>query len=131
VVWDALHHHCNDPDGVTDAEALDRALATWPRGVCAKVHYSSPRLDVGERKRREGRRVIREPVLPQLRAHADLVDPLAFESFARSVLAGREADVMLEAKAKDLAVLRLREQLAARGLGWREGRLVVEDGADR
>jgi UV DNA damage endonuclease len=123
VVWDALHHHCNDPDVIPDAEALDMALATWPGGVTPKIHYSSPRLDVGEKKRKVGRRVVREPVLPQLRAHADLIDPLAFESFLRGPLAGREVDVMLEAKAKDLAVIRLREQLGERGIAWDEGRL--------
>ncbi len=29
VVWDILHHHCNDPDGIPDREALELALATW------------------------------------------------------------------------------------------------------
>ena len=38
---------------------------------------------------------------------------------------GRDFDVMLEAKAKDLALLRLREQLAARGLPTVAGRLVA------
>jgi UV DNA damage endonuclease len=125
VVWDALHHHANDPNRIPDSEALDLALATWPAGVVPKVHYSSPRLDVGEKKRKEGRRVIREPVLPQLRAHADLIDPLAFEAFLTGPLAGREADVMLEAKAKDLALIRLREQLGDRGFEWRGGRLAA------
>ena len=35
-------------------------------------------------------------------------------------MAGRGVDVMLEAKAKDLALLRLREQLAARGIAVEE-----------
>ncbi len=121
VVWDAHHHYANDPDGVSESDALDLATGTWPEGVRPKVHYSSPRLDIGERKRKDGRRVIREPVLPQLRAHADLIDPLAFENFLRGPLAGRDVDVMIEAKGKDLAVLRLREQLAARGFGWENG----------
>jgi len=30
---------------------------------------------------------------------------------------------MLEAKAKDLALLRLREQLGARGFDWHDGRV--------
>ena len=41
------------------------------------------------------------------------------------VAGDRDFDVMFEAKAKDLAVLRLREQLAARGLSTRAGRLMV------
>ena len=130
VVWDALHHRCNDPHGMPEAEALDLALATWPEGVVPKIHYSSPRVDIEERKRKVGRRVVREPVLPQLRAHADLVDPLAFEPFVRGPLAGREVDVMIEAKGKDLAVLRLREQLSARGWEWDRGRLGPPDGGN-
>ena len=46
----------------------------------------------------------------------DVIDPIGFEHFLRETAAGLEVDVMLEAKAKDLALLRLREQLAAPGL---------------
>jgi UV DNA damage endonuclease len=116
VVWDILHHHCNDPDGIPDREALEAALATWPAGQRPKIHYSTPKTAMEERTRRVGRRVERSWVLPQLRAHADMIDPIAFEHFLRETAAGLEFDVMLEAKAKDLALLRLREQLAARGL---------------
>lgn len=116
VVWDILHHHCHDPHGIGDREALELALATWPDGVRPKIHFSSPRLDVTERKKKVGRRVERTLVLPDLRNHADLVDPLAFEEFLRNSATGLEFDTMLEAKAKDLAVLRLRDQLAARGV---------------
>jgi UV DNA damage endonuclease len=116
VVWDILHHHCNDPEGVSDREALTRALATWPAGVTPKIHYSSPKTAVEERRTKVGRRVERSLVLPQLRAHADVIDPIGFEHFLRQTAAGLDFDVMLEAKAKDLALLRLREQLAARGL---------------
>ena len=114
VVWDILHHHCNDPDDVPDGEALRLALATWPAGVTPKIHYSTPKTAMEERRRKVGRRVERSWILPQLRAHADLIDPIAFEHFVRETAAGLDFDVMLEAKAKDLALLRLREQLAAR-----------------
>jgi UV DNA damage endonuclease len=115
VVFDLLHHHCHDPEGLDDRDALELALSTWPAGVTPKVHYSSPRLDMTERKRKVGRRVERSLVLPDLRNHADLVDPIAFEHFVRDVAGGLEDfDVMLEAKGKDLAVLRLREQLSER-----------------
>jgi UV DNA damage endonuclease len=125
VVWDVLHHHCNDPNGLTDREALAMALNTWPLDLTPKIHYSSPRLDLQERSVRRGRRVERKLVLPPLRAHADLVDPIGFERFLRDVAGERDFDVMLEAKAKDLALIRLREQLAARGLESRAGRLMV------
>jgi UV DNA damage endonuclease len=115
VVWDVLHHHCHDPDRIPEREALTRALATWPPGVRPKVHFSSPKTAMEERRRRVGRRVERTWVLPQPRAHADVIDPIAFERFLEETAARqRPFDVMLEAKAKDLALLRLREQLAAR-----------------
>ena len=116
VVWDILHHHCNDPDGIPDREALEAALATWPAGVTPKIHFSSPKTAMEERSKRVGRRVERSWVLPQLRAHADMIDPIAFEHFLRETAAGLDFDVMLEAKGKDLALLRLRAQLEARAL---------------
>jgi UV DNA damage endonuclease len=54
---------------------------------------------------------VTEWVLPQLRAHADPIDPIAFSQFLSEVDGVRDFDVMLEAKGKDLALLRLREQL--------------------
>ena len=112
VVWDLLHHHCHDPDGIAEREALELALRTWPAGVTPKIHYSSPRTVVEERRRRVGRRVERTIVLPPLRAHADLIDPIGFQRFLTDTAEGLDFDVMLEAKAKDLALLRLREELA-------------------
>ena len=125
IVWDLHHHHCHDPARIPDGEALRLALATWPEGVTPKIHVSSPRTAVEERARRVGRRVERSLVLPPLRAHADLIDPIAFEAFLRGPAAGLAFDVMLEAKAKDVALLRLREQLLARGFGWERGRLTL------
>ncbi|MEH3052568.1 MAG: UV DNA damage repair endonuclease UvsE [Patulibacter minatonensis] len=132
VIWDVLHHHCHDPDRIPDAEALTMALDTWPEGVVPKIHYSSPRLDMELRKKKVGRRTEEHPWLPPMRAHADLIDPLAFEAFLmQDNRAGRDFDVMLEAKAKDLALLRLRDQLAARGIPWDAGRLAVAHQATR
>jgi UV DNA damage endonuclease len=117
VVWDILHHHCHDPAGIPDDEALAAALATWPGDVVPKIHFSSPKTAVEQRGKRYA--------LPPLRAHADLVDPISFEDFLRGLAGERAFDVMLEAKAKDLALLRLREQLLARGVRWERGALVV------
>ena len=125
VVWDVLHHHCHDPAGMSDREALEAALASWPDDLTPKIHYSSPRLDTETRRLRRGRRVEQQIVLPQLRAHADLIDPIGFERFMLDVVGERDFDVMFEAKAKDLALLRLRDQLAARGLEALDGRLMV------
>ena len=114
VVWDILHHRCHDPDGIPDDEALDLSGRTWQGRGTQKIHYSSPRLDVGERKLRRGRRVERQVVLPPMRAHADLIDPIGFDLFIRTS-GYADFDIMLEAKAKDLALIRLREQLVDRG----------------
>jgi UV DNA damage endonuclease len=124
VVWDVLHHHCNDPEGIPDGEALRAALASWPDRVIPKIHYSSPRTSVEERRRRRGPRVERTIVLPPLRAHADMIDPIGFEWFLRGAAEDLRFDVLLEAKAKDLALVALREHLLARGFGWRDGHLV-------
>jgi UV DNA damage endonuclease len=100
VVFDLHHHHCVNRAGLDDREALVAALATWPERQTPKVHFSSPRLDIGT----DGR-------VPDLRAHADLIDPIAFRQFLRDTAAGLDFDVMLEAKAKDLALVRLRTHL--------------------
>jgi UV DNA damage endonuclease len=84
--------------------------------VRPKIHYSTPKTAVEEKRKRVGRRIETSLVLPQLRAHADVIDPIGFEHFLRETAAGLDFDVMLEAKAKDLALLRLREQLTQRGV---------------
>lgn len=113
VVWDAHHHACHDPDRIPARDALRLAMGTWPRGVVPKLHYSSPRTTLDERRVKRGRRVVRVPALPPRSAHADLVDPFAFDRFLREVVCDADVDVMLEAKAKDLALLRLRDELAS------------------
>jgi UV DNA damage endonuclease len=105
VVWDVLHHHCHDADGIPDREALALALATWPAGQTPKIHYSTPRTTMEARTGKGKGWVLAPP-----RAHADLIDPFAFARFLEDV-GERHFDVMLEAKGKDLALLRLREQL--------------------
>ena len=99
VVFDLHHHYCHDPDGSTTARRSSAPgdLAGWADAQGA--------LLVAPAGRRHGRR------LPDLRAHADLIDPIAFRQFLRHTAAGLDFDVMLEAKAKDLALLRLRTHL--------------------
>ncbi|HYN89793.1 MAG TPA: UV DNA damage repair endonuclease UvsE, partial [Ardenticatenaceae bacterium] len=112
VVLDTLHHHNCNPTGTPLDEALGMALATWPAGVRAKIHFSSPRTEMRTISRKDadsGKRV-ETPVPPLWTQHSDYVNPFEFIGVAR-LLGEREADVMLEAKAKDLALLRLREDL--------------------
>jgi UV DNA damage endonuclease len=129
VVWDILHHHCHDPDGIPDREALALALTTWPDGVTPKIHYSSPKTALEEQVRKVGRRVERRPVLPQLRAHADMIDPIGFEHFVTQAAAGLpDFDIMLEAKGKDLALLGLHTRLEDRGVSLHRPSAIVREG---
>jgi len=109
VVFDHQHHRLN-PRGLETVEAARRALDTWPPDVTPKIHFSSPRLDGRVVGRGKAQRI--EP--PLLRQHADYVDPFTFADFV-SALGDRRFDVMIEAKAKDLAVLKLRRDLEAIG----------------
>ncbi len=111
VVLDVMHHRILDRGEIDDAEALRLALATWPPGVTPKAHWSSPKTQADPGP--DGR-----PSYPRIVAHADLVDVLDFERWLRGPVAatGREFDVLVEARLKVLAVMRLREQLTARGV---------------
>lgn len=110
VVLDALHLRCFNPEGRALGEALSAALATWPPNQRPKIHFSSPRTALRIVRTVDGERL--QPPLPN--QHSDFVDPFAFIDLVELAqrLRVRPFDVMLEAKAKDLALLRLREQVA-------------------
>jgi UV DNA damage endonuclease len=109
VIYDHHHHRCNPAPALRDpGDALAAALATWPDDVRPKVHLSSPRTAL----RAVGKGRSARLVPPLLDQHADFVTP--WELAGLLELAPRPLDVMLEAKAKDLAVLWLREQAARR-----------------
>jgi UV DNA damage endonuclease len=110
LVFDALHHRLNNPEGRSPHEALAACLATWPAGVTPKIHFSSPRteLNVEPAAGRSGPAI--RP--PQWRNHADYVNPFEFIDFMRGADGLRPFDVMLEVKAKDMALLQLRRDLA-------------------
>lgn len=96
VVYDLHHDRCN-PSHATLADAY----ASWPHGVRPKAHLSSPRTEFRGTKR---------GTLPPLVAqHADFATPWDLAALLRSAPA--PLDVMVEAKAKDLAVLYLRTAL--------------------
>ena len=87
------------------------AYATWPEGVRPKVHLSSPRVDLetAERRPAGSRRVERVPVIPRLTPHADFIAPWDLVDLLTS--SPGPLDVVLEAKAKDLAVQHARAAL--------------------
>lgn len=109
VIFDHQHHRLN-PDGHEAEEAARLALDTWPGGQTPKMHFSSARLDAREVKK--GKTTISKP--PLLRQHADYIDPWTFADFLGSLM-DRRFDVMLEAKAKDLALLKLERDLESLG----------------
>ena len=119
VVFDNLHHFCFNPEGLPMRDALSAALATWPEGVTPKIHYSSPSTDFEITAEKEKGATGREKTVtklhaPRLKAHADFINPLEFTLFWETVGADRlrPFDIMLEAKGKDVALLRLRRELA-------------------
>lgn len=112
VVFDALHHQLR-PDGLGGRAALARCLATWPAGVTPKVHFSSPRTEARLTRRRGGV----EARLPRPEEHADLINPFEFMAFLREAGGLPDFDIMVEARASDVAVLRLRADMERLGIG--------------
>ena len=85
IVFD-YHHHKFCTGDLSEQEALELALSTWPDGIKPIVHYSeSKALHEGDNK-----------LKPQ--AHSDYINDLPN-------LYGNDVDVMVEAKAKELAIL--------------------------
>ena len=97
LVYDVHHHRCN-PDGLTIEEATKLAVATWESaGREPYCHLSSPRAgwQTGNP-----------------RPHADYIDLADLPNCWQ----GLEMTVDIEAKARELAVLKLMADL--RGKGW-------------
>ena len=113
LIFDHQHFWCLNPEGLDLRETLARFLATWPAGVRPKIHYSSPRTEFREVKRKDRKtgKTATATLPPIWSGHADFVNPFELTTFLR--LAGDlvNFDVMLEAKAKDLALLRVRRDL--------------------
>jgi len=88
IVFD-YHHHKFCTGDLTEEQALKLALSTWPDGIKPMTHYS------------EGRDIeyamqgIEERVIPQ--AHSDYI-------YNEINFYGQEFDIVVEAKAKELAV---------------------------
>jgi UV DNA damage endonuclease len=113
LIFDYQHFWCNNPEGLDLAYTVERFVRSWPTGVRPKIHYSTPNTnfrEVQQRDRKTGKP--KKAMLPPVwTGHADFVNPFEFATFMRMVEAAGDFDVMLEAKAKDLALLRLRRDL--------------------
>jgi UV DNA damage endonuclease len=95
LVYDVHHHRCN-PDGLSVEDATRLAGETWQSvGREQYCHLSSPKSGWGN---------------GNSKPHADYIDP---DDLPECWL-GRELTVDVEAKAKELAVLRLMGEVAAR-----------------
>ncbi|WP_265500564.1 UV DNA damage repair endonuclease UvsE [Paracoccus beibuensis] len=135
LIFDYQHFWCLNPEGLELRPTVERILQSWPQGVRPKIHFSSPRTEMREIKRkvtdkeREAAKLAapakgaltKEVVKPTSRVktvllppiwtgHADFTNPFEFATFMRDVT-GLDFDVMLEAKTKDLSLLRLRSDL--------------------
>ena len=114
LVFDHQHFWCNNFEGADLRETLGRFLRTWPEGVRPKVHFSSPRTEFRE-VRRKNRSTGKVEILlqpPVWTGHADFIQPFEFLGFMRLADGLPDFDLMLEAKAKDLALQKLRRDLA-------------------
>ena len=113
LIFDHQHFWCLNPERLELRETVEKFLHTWPAGVRPKLHFSSPRTELRKMKRKNRKTKKREVVLlpPLLTGHADYNNPFEFVTMMRQ-LDGLEFDVMIEAKAKDLALLRLRSDLS-------------------
>ena len=85
IVFD-YHHHKFNTGGLSEEEALKLAMSTWPDGIKPAVHYSESKALHEEN----------DKIKPQ--AHSDYIKELPN-------LYGMDVAVMVEAKAKELAIL--------------------------
>ena len=89
IVFD-YHHHQFCTGGLSEEDALEVSISTWPTDIVPVVHYSESRS--------------REYEDPKIRpqAHSDyIIDYI--ETY------GNEIDIMVEAKAKEMAVIKYKE----------------------
>ena len=89
IVFD-YHHHQFCTGDLSEQQALELAISTWPDGITPATHYSESRRD--EQKDETIR----------VQAHSDYV-------YDKIETYGNEIDVMVEAKHKELAVQKYKE----------------------
>jgi len=102
LVFDWQHHQVLNPSRLSWQEALRSCLASWPACTTPKIHFSSPRTEL----RSESGRI----KVPAWTEHSDYVQPFEFIAFIRASMP-LSFDIMLECKARDLALLKLRQDL--------------------
>jgi len=89
VTYDYLHHKCN-PDNLTELEALDLCISTWPEGITPLTHFS------------DSRKIFEDQGAKEV-AHSDWI-------WSKIETYDRIFDIELEVKMKDLALLKYIEK---------------------
>lgn len=133
LVFDYQHFWCLNPERLDMRDTFEKFLATWPKGVRPKMHFSSPRTEMREvkqkitaKQRASGKttkkgELTKAPVKANARVktvlrppiwtgHADFTNPFEFATFMR-MAEGLVFDVMMEGKSKDVSLLKLRPDL--------------------
>jgi len=94
MVFDSLHHRAYNTHSLED-RLLDRVYSTWSSSDgLPKLHYSTQKKPA------------------RIGAHANMINAGDFIRFLE-ILPERDVDIMLEAKSKDRALLKLRKSLLA------------------
>lgn len=131
LIFDYQHFWCLNPENLDMRATLEAILKTWPEGVRPKIHFSTPRTELRElvRKNRKTGKQEKVYAAPVWTGHADFCNPFEFVGFMR-LAEGLDFDVMLESKAKDLALIRLRLDMVryAPGVAARFGHTPAEVG---
>ncbi len=110
IVFDYLHHLLHDPHHIPLATAIGLALATWPPHQRPKVHLSTHRTEAHLVPSPHDRS--RHIVPPRPGQHADYINPHDMLVLLEAARGAPPFDIMLEAKAADLALLRLRHDIS-------------------
>jgi len=88
ITYDFLHHKCN-PDSLSEMEALDLCISTWPKETIALTHFS------------DSRKLFEDSSAKEV-AHSDWI-------WSKIETYDRVFDIELEVKMKDLALLKYLE----------------------
>ena len=90
MVFDS-HHHTLNPDGLSDADALEKAIATWEATIRPTTHLSNTQPEMRSSSSIRDRRI-----------HSEMIDYIP-DSQLLAYKEGR-IDIEVEAKAKNLAI---------------------------